>query len=397
MSSFDPAHVRRIGASVTQHVDADDVGGVAWLAACGEDVHVGVAGCLTRGEPAPVERDSLFRIASMTKPIAAVAALILVEEHRLRLDDPIDALLPELADRRVLVDPRGPLDGETVAASRPITLHDVLTFRTGIGMDFTAPFPQALMEAMDELGIATAPPAPQLPPEPDEWIRRLGTLPLLHQPGERWLYHHSADILGVLVARASGQPFEEFLRDRVFAPLGMVDTAFAATDVRRLGSSYQRDAAGAPVVFDPPGGQWSTPPRFPSGGGGLLSTVDDMHTFGRMLLRRGRRPDGSRLISPAAVAAMTTDQLGVLSGAPGPAPDGAQGWGFGVAVQLRRTGLGPTVGTYGWTGGLGSSWANDPNHDVIGVVLTTDAFASAFPLPGVIQDFWSDVYAALDG
>jgi CubicO group peptidase (beta-lactamase class C family) len=176
----------------------------------------------------------------------------------------------------------------------------------------------------------------------------------------------------------------------------MVDTAFAAHDVNRLGSSYERDAQGTPVVFDPPGGQWATPPRFASGGGGLVSSVDDLHAFGRMLLRRGRLPDGTRLISPAAVEAMTTDQLGVAAGAAGTTPDGSQGWGFGVGVQLRRTGLGPTVGTYGWTGGLGSSWANDPNHDVVGVILTTDAFAGASPLPVVIQDFWTDVYAALD-
>jgi CubicO group peptidase (beta-lactamase class C family) len=396
MSAFDRDRVGRIGETVVQHVADDDVGGVAWLASCGDDVHAGVAGRLTRDDPAPIERDSIFRIASITKPIASVAALILVEEHRLRLDDPIDALLPELADRRVLVDPLGPLDGDTVPASRPITVHDVLTFRTGLGMDFGAPFPQPLMDAMADLGISTAPPNPQLPPEPGEWVRRLGTLPLLHQPGTRWLYHSSADILGVLIERASGRPFEELLQERVCEPLGMVDTAFVAADVARLGSSYERDEHGVPVVFDPPAGQWATPPAFPSGGGGLVSTVDDLHAFGRMLLRRGRLPDGTHLISPAAVAAMATDQLGVAEGAAGTTPDGSQGWGFGVGVQLRRTGLGPTVGAYGWTGGLGSAWANDPNHDVVGVILTTDAFAGASPLPVVIQDFWTDVYAALD-
>jgi CubicO group peptidase (beta-lactamase class C family) len=397
MSSFDAARVSRIGESVDRHADADDVGGVAWLAACGDEVHRGVAGRLTRADAVPVEPDSLFRIASITKPIAAVAALVLVEEHLLRLEDPIDALLPELADRRVLVDPLGPIDGKTVAAQRPITVHDVLTFRTGLGMDFHAPFPQPLMEAMDELGIGTAPPAPQVAPEPDEWMRKLGTLPLLHQPGERWTYHHSADILGVLVGRAAEQPFEVVLRERVLEPLGMVDTAFAATDVVRLGSSYERDPiTGAHVVFDPPDGQWSTPPAFPSGGGGLVSTVDDLHAFARMLLARGRLPNGDGLLSRAAVEAMTTDRLDVLGGGVGPAPDGSQGWGFGVGVHVRRTGLGPTVGTYGWTGGLGSSWANDPNHDVVGIILTTDAFSGAFPMPAVIQDFWTDVYAALE-
>ena len=178
----------------------------------------------------------------------------------------------------------------------------------------------------------------------------------------------------------------------------MRDTAFAATDIARMGSSYERDpVTGAPIVFDPPDGQWATLPAFPSGGGGLVSTVDDLHAFGRMLLAGGRLPDGEHLISPATVEAMTTDQLGVAGGAPGLAPDGAQGWGFGVSVQLRRTGLGPTVGAYGWTGGLGSSWANDPRHDVVGVILTTDAFAGASRSPAVIQDFWTDVYASLSG
>ena len=124
---------------------------------------------------------------------------------------------------------------------------------------------------------------------------------------------------------------------------------------------------GAPVVFDPPAGQWAEPPAFPSGGGGLVSTIDDLHAFGRMLLAGGRLPNGEHLISRAAVEAMTTDQLGVLGGAASPAPDGALGWGFGVGVQVRRTGLGPTVGGYGWTGGLGSSWSNDPNRDLVGV------------------------------
>ena len=397
MSSFDRGRVQRIGESVAHHVEQDDVGGVAWLAACGDDVRVGAAGHLTRGEPAPVARDSIFRIASITKPIAAVAALLLVEDHRLRLDDPVDDLLPELADRRVLIDGRGPIDGETVPADRPINLRDVLTFRLGLGMDFDAPFPQPFLQALDDLAIGTAPPAPQLPPAPDEWIRRLGTLPLLHQPGARWLYHYGADVLGVLVARASGEPFDVYLRERVFAPLGMRDTAFAAPDLSRFGSSYERDpATGAPVVSDPPEGQWATAPAFPSGGGGLVSTVDDLHAFGRMLLAHGRLPNGERFLSRAAVEAMTTEQLGVGAGAAGTTPDGSQGWGFGVGVHVRRTGLGPTVGAYGWTGGLGSSWANDPTHDVVGVILTTDAFAGAYSLPTVIQDFWTDVYVSLE-
>jgi CubicO group peptidase (beta-lactamase class C family) len=320
-----------------------------------------------------------------------------VEECRLRLDDAVDDLLPELADRRVLVDPRGPIDGDTVPAQRPITVQDVLTFRLGLGMDFAAPWPQPLLEAMGALALGWGPPEPQVPPEPDEWMRRLSTLPLLHQPGERWLYNTGSDVLGVLMARASGQPLEEFLRQRVFEPLGMVDTGFSTPHVERLGSCYGTDPpTGDRVVFDPPGGQWTTPPAFPSGGAGLVSTLDDYHAFGRMLLAGGRLPDGTKLVSRAAVEAMTIDYLGVDHGAPGPLPDGSQGWGYGVGVQVRRTGLISPVGMYGWAGGLGSSWANDPAERVVGVVLTTDAFTSAFPPPAVIRDFWTGVYAALD-
>jgi CubicO group peptidase (beta-lactamase class C family) len=396
MSGFDHAALHRLNEIMARHVADGTVGGLAWLAACGEEVEVGVAGTLTRGDAAPVGRDSIFRIASMTKPILAVGALTLVEECRLRLDEPVDDLLPEFADRRVLVEPRGPVDGATVPANRPITVRDVLTFQLGLGMDFSAPWPQPLLEAMAALGLGAGPPEPQTPPGPDEWIRRLATLPLAYQPGERWLYHTGSDVLGVLMARAAGQPLDVVLQERVFEPLGMADTGFATSQIDRLGSCYTKDPdTGAPTVYDPPDGQWSKPPAFPSGGGGLVSTLDDMHAFGRLLVNGGRLPDGFRLVSPASVAAMTCDQLGTGPGSPGPSLDGSQGWGFGVGVQVRRTGLGPTVGSYGWAGGLGSSWGNDPNHDLVGVVLTTDAFTSAFPPPRSIQDFWTGVYAAL--
>jgi CubicO group peptidase (beta-lactamase class C family) len=397
MNGFDSARLERLRSVMSRHVDDGRVGGLAWLAARGDRVVVGVDGVLSRGESLPVARDSIFRIASMTKPITAVAALILVEEFRMRLDDPVDELLPELRDRRVLVDGGGPLDGETVPANRPITLHDVLTFRLGLGMDFSAPWPQPLLQEMERLGLGSGPPEPDVPPAPDEWMRRIATLPLLAQPGEKWLYHVGAEVLGVMIARASGQGLEEFLRERVLDPLGMVDTGFVASDIERLGSCYGRDPeTGDPVVYDPPNGQWSRPPAFPSGGGGLVSTVDDLYAFARMLLRGGLRPDGSRLISRAAVEAMTTDQIGAGPGVAGPSPDGAQGWGFGVGVQVRRTGLASPVGSYGWAGGLGSSWANDPAGQIIGIVLTTDMFTGPFPPPQVIQDFWTGVHAAAE-
>jgi CubicO group peptidase (beta-lactamase class C family) len=395
MSGFDRPRIDRLGEVMARHVERDDVGGVAWLAARDDDVEVGTAGVLTRGEPAPIERSSVFRIASMSKPIAAVAALLLIEECRLRLDDPVDDLLPELADRRVLVDPLGPVDGETVPALRPITVHDVLTFRLGYGMGFDWPWPQPFLDATQELRIATAPPQPQLAPAPDPWIATLGDLPLLHQPGERWLYHYGSDVLGVLISRAADQPLDRFLAERVFEPLGMRDTAFFASDPSRLTSCDARNVeTGAIECFDPPTGDWATMPAFPSAGGGLVSTVDDFWSFARMLLAGGRLPDGDRLLSRSSIEAMTTDQIGAAAGVPGPSLDGSLGWGFGVGVQVRRIGLVPAVGGYGWTGGLGSAWGNDPTERVVGIVLTTDAFTGAFPLPATIQDFWTTVYAS---
>jgi len=397
MSGFDTKRIDRLADVMARHAAQDDVGGVAWLAARDDDVEIGTAGVLTRGDAAPIERDTVFRIASMSKPIAAVAALLLIEECRLRLDDPVDDLLPELANRQVLLDPLGPVDGPTEPAHRPITVHDVLTFRLGYGMGFDWPWPQPFLDVTQERGIATAPPQPQLAPDPDTWIRELGALPLLHQPGARWLYHYGSEVLGVLIARASGQPFSEFLAERVFEPLGMHDTAFFASDPTRLTSCYTRNPeTGAIECFDPPAGDWATMPAFPSGGGGLVSTVDDFFAFGRMLLADGQLPDGSRLLSRASVEAMTTDQIGAGPGVPGPSMDGSLGWGFGVGVQVRRVGLVPTVGGYGWTGGLGSAWGNDPTERLVTIVLTTDAFTSAFPLPAVIQDFFTTVYSSFD-
>ncbi|HET6774928.1 MAG TPA: serine hydrolase domain-containing protein [Acidimicrobiales bacterium] len=396
MSGFDGHRLERLRGVVQEHADRDAVGGVAWLVSRDDDVEVGVAGTLTRGEPEPVRRDSLFRISSMTKPIVAVAALVLVEECRLRLDEPVDDLLPELADRRVLVDPYGPVDGETVPAARPITVRDLLTFRFGLGMDFAGPWPQPVLEAMAVLDLGAGPPEPQVPPAPDEWMRRLATLPLVRQPGERWLYNTGSDVLGVLIGRASGEPLDAFLRERVLVPLGMTSTGFATTHIDRLGSCYARNPeTGERSVFDPPDGQWSTPPAFPSGAAGLVSTVDDVHAFARMLLAGGRLPDGPRLLSRASVEAMTTDHLGAGPGVPGPSPDGSQGWGLGVGVTVRRTGPTPNVGSYGWAGGLGSSWANDPRERVAGILLTTDMFTQPFPPPAIVQDFWTCVYASL--
>ena len=393
--AWDLPGLARVDAVVTGYVERGDVPGAAWLVARRGDVHTGTAGCLAVDGGGPIERDAIFRIASMTKPITAVAALTMVEDGRLGLDEPVDELLPELADRRVLVHPEGPLDA-TVPADRPITLRDLLTFRLGLGFDFGNFDGQALVPALAGLDLGVGPPAPATVPAPDEWMRRIGTLPLERQPGERWLYHFGAEVLGVLVARAAGRPLGDVLGDRIFLPLGMVDTGFSVTpeQQRRLTSSYEADAdTGARRLYDGPDGQWSTPPAFPSGGGGLVSTLDDFRAFAAMLLAGGSYP-GGRILSEATVAAMTTNQLTPEQLASGPDPSGAAGWGFGVGVQVRQDGIGPAAGAYGWTGGLGSTWTNDPAEDLVAILLTNQAFTSA-GLPAVCADFETALYTAL--
>jgi CubicO group peptidase (beta-lactamase class C family) len=394
-AGFTEKGLARLEAGVAAHVANDEVPGLTWLVARGDEVHSASTGVVDLEEGPGTGRDTIFRIASMTKPITAVAALMLVDDGTVGLDDDVDRWLPELADRRVLRDPDGPFD-DTVPAARPITVRDVLTFRLGLGMDFTKPWPQPLLTAMGELGLGAGPPAPAEPPDPDEWMRRVGTLPLLYQPGEHWLYNTGSDILGVLVARAAAQPFDDFLRARIFEPLGMADTGFVvpAEALDRLGTHYAADPmSGERNVYDEAKGQWSSRPAFPSGAGGLVSTVDDYLRFGRMLLAGGTH-DGTRLLSAAMVEAMTTDQLtDAQRAASGPDPAGAAGWGFGVSMPKADSPI-RGAGAYGWDGGLGSTWANDPRAGLTGILLTNQAWTSPAP-PAVCDTFWRGAYEAL--
>ncbi len=301
-AGFSKTRLARLRDVMAGYVERGEVPGLVALVSRRGETHVEALGMKTLGGSDPVRRDTIFRIASMTKPITAVAAMILVEECKLRLDDPVDELLPELADRQVLKRLDGPLD-DTEPAKRPITLRDLLTFRMGFGIVMAPPGTYPIQTAVDDLRLGQGMPQPSLPPEPDEWIRRFGTLPLMHQPGEKWMYHTGSDVLGVLIARASGQPFETFLQERLFEPLGMKDTAFSApaSKLDRLATAYLTNfETGALEFYDPAeGGQWSRPPAFPSGGGGLVSTVDDYLAFGRMMLNQGRH--GSRAHPVAAV------------------------------------------------------------------------------------------------
>jgi CubicO group peptidase (beta-lactamase class C family) len=397
-AGFSEARLGRWRAAMAGHVARGAVPGlVAFLSRRGE-THVETVGAQAVGG-APMRRDTIFRITSMTKPVTAAAAMMLVEEGKLRLDEPVERWLPELANRRVLSRLDAPLQ-DTMLAKRVITLRDLLTFRLGFGQIMAPPDQYPIAKAALELQIGMGPPEPGRMPPPDEWLRRLGTLPLMHQPGEAWMYNTGADLLGVLIARATGQRFETVLHERLFDPLGMSDTAFFVPPTKqpRFAAAYWTSFSdGSLALHDDPGtGQWSSPPPLPLGGAGLVSTVDDYAKFAQMLLNHGRLGE-IRLLSRPAVALMTGDQLTPAQKEaahfiPGFFDD--QGWGFGMAVQTRRTGLG-TVGRYGWAGGFGTSWANDPAEGLIGILMTQASFTSPTP-PAVHQDFWTMAYAAID-
>ncbi len=380
------AGTERIHEVAERHVGDSRVPGLVALVARGDDVHVEALGNLTIGGR-PVTRDSIFRIASTTKPITAAATLAVIEEGLIDLDEPVDPLLPELADRQVLRRMDGPLD-ETVPAYRRITTRDLLTFTFGFGMVmemFMSATPWPVVAAAEgELRLSTiGPPDPAVPPDPDTWIANLGTLPLLAQPGERWLYNTGAAVLGVLLARATGQPFAEVLRTRVFEPLGMRDTGFWTEHTDRLATAYQPTSDGL-VVWDEPDGKWSRPPAFGDGGAGLLSTVDDLLAFARML-----RGGGAPVLSHDAVRAMTTDQLTQAQkthGGLGTDFFAHRSWAFCQAVLDR--------GAYGWDGGLGCSWLVDPTHDLTMIVLTQRLFETP-DAPPVHRDIQAAAYAAL--
>jgi CubicO group peptidase (beta-lactamase class C family) len=380
------------------HVERGAVPGLVTLVSRRGEVHVDAIGMKAAGGSDPMRRDTLFRIASLTKPVTAAAAMILVEQCKLRLDEPVDRWLPELADRKVLKRIDSPLD-DTVPANRPITLRDLLTFRLGLGAVMAPPDTYPIQKAMAEAGVA---PGPNLPSHgPDELMKRFGSLPLLHQPGEKWMYHSGSDILGVLIARATGQTLETFFRERIFSPLGMKDTGFSVPEAKldRLATCYQTDpATGGLVVFDEArGGRFARPPVFESGGAGLVSTVDDFLAFGRMMLKKGKH-GRERILSRPSVELMTTDHITPEQKAASnffPGFWDNRGWGFGMSVITRRDDVAAVPGRYGWDGGYGTSWYSDPKEDMVAILMTQRVWDSPVA-PAVFLDFWTSAYQAID-
>jgi CubicO group peptidase (beta-lactamase class C family) len=373
--------------AMAARVERGEIPGLVTLVARGDRVSVDSIGVTAFGGAEPMRRETLFRIASMTKPVMAVATLLLAEDDLLDLEEPVARLLPELAGQRVLARVDGPLD-ETVPLERPVTVEDLLTFRMGFGMitdpSFDPPWP--IVEAWQQRDLVLGPPDPRTPHGPDEWIRLFGELPLMCQPGTRWQYNVGTLVLGVLLARAAGQPLPTLLRERLFEPLGMTDTGFwvPAEKAGDLPACYFQGAeqpGTGPRV-------WITPPEFPSGSGGLVSTVDDFLTFARMLLGGGVH-GGMRLLSEESVDLITRNHLtgeqigsaGFLNGS---------GWGLGLAVTVAADEIfGP--GRYGWSGGYGTSWFNDPAEGLIAIAMTQ---VTDFLWSGALTEFSQLAYKA---
>ena len=384
----------RLRSVMRERVERGDAPGIVTAISRRGETQIDTIGVKTVGTDDVMRRDTLFRIASITKPIMAVATLSLIEETRLRLDDPVDRWLPELADRRVLKHLDGPID-DTVPANRAITVRDLLTMRMGFGFILeSGEFP--IQEAARELGVMPGPPAPQSLPAPDEWIRRFGTLPLMAQPGERWMYDTAFQVLGVLLARAADQPLESVLRERIFEPLGMNDTGFSVpAEARdRLATCYVADPeTGALDLYDDvEDSQWRHPPAFPDASGGLVSTVDDLLVFGQMLLDNGRAGN-TRILSRPSVEAMTTSQITPEQRASaGFFLGDNRSWGFGVSMITRRDDVASVPGRFGWDGGFGTSLYVDPAEALVGVLLSQ----RMPPTADISLDFWTSVYQAID-
>jgi len=347
--------------ALDQAVSSGQIPGLVALIARGADVWTHVAGQRDLESGAPMQRDTLFAVASIGKPLTAVSALMLVQDGVLGLDDPVERWLPELAGPRVLRQPDSALD-DTLPAARAITLRDLLSQRMGLGIVF-ADVP--LAREMQALGVA---PGPRIFGEDaDTYMARLGSLPLAHQPGEAWLYHTGLDVAGVLVARASGMSLADFQRSRLFAPLGMVDTGFSGA-ADRLATQYSPDSeTGAMARWNSaPGESFAERPVFEAGGSGHVSTVDDFLSFGRFLLA-----GNPRLLSDELRAGMLRDQITPAQKAASPwfPPDfwETHGWGLGVALRTAPQGA---RGRFGWWGGFGTAFWCDPATDTVAALFT---------------------------
>ena len=385
--------LRRLGAAVGGHIERGELAGaVALVARRGRVAHLEALGRVDGEAEAavPMRTDSLFGIASMTKPITSVAVMMLYEEDRFQLDDPVSRFIPEFAEMEVLVVEEGHEGPEapytTVPAERQITIRDLLRHTSGLIYDFTDPGPLGKLyrEALQpEEGATLA-----------DFVGQLAELPLARQPGSGFVYGVSTDVLGSVVEVVAGQPFDRFLEERIFKPLGMVDTAFwvPPEKVERMTTLYAlgEDGKVHPGVR-PYFRGYREPPSLPAGGAGLVSTAADYARFLQMLLNGGRL-DGVRLLSRKSIELMTTGHLGEMR-KQGFFPGYDFGLGFAVRVDLGESAKLGSVGEYAWSGIFNTFFFVDPEEEMFAILLTQ---TSPFGHLDLGERFKKLVYQAID-
>jgi len=389
MLGFSRERLARLDAAMQRYVEQKKLAGIITLVARrGQIAHLGKAGAADIAAGRPMADDTIFRIYSMTKPITSVAALMLMEEGRLRLSDPVARYIEAFQNAQVLENPADPASA-CVACTRPPTLKDLFTHTAGLSYGFEATH-------IDELyrqrvwGLMQANPDVTLA----EFVNAIATVPLACQPGTRFIYSMAIDVLGRVVEVAADMPFATFLKERIFQPLGMMDTDFwvPPDKAHRLAALYSRDEAGALVAHNPTPFWYNRPTRNPSGGGGLVSTIGDYFRFAQMLLNRGEL-DGVRLLGRKTVEWMMMNHLpaGVH-----PHGDPAVGFGLGGSVLLdpgRATVMG-SRGNFGWGGAANTNFWVDPQEELVGILMLQFMPSETYP---VVADFRNLVYAALDG
>ncbi|MBW2268666.1 MAG: beta-lactamase family protein [Deltaproteobacteria bacterium] len=374
------------------YVDEEKLAGlVTLIARRGKVAHFEAFGMQDREAARPMQRDTLFRIYSMTKPITSVAVLILFERGHFLLHDPITKYIPELEGLRVIEDPAGPLD-RTRPLERAISIRDLLVHTSGFSYDWILPA-GPLADAYGELTPKRR--AGDL----RSFIRHLAELPLAYPPATRWNYGMSTDVLGHLVAVVSGVPLDVFLREQIFEPLGMLDTDFHVPreKIERFAANYAPGPDGGLRLIDAPAESRfvARPPSFFEGGGGLVSTVSDYARFAQMLLNRGEL-EGRRILGPKTVELMTQNHLSEQELQADFLKTAFSGWGFGLGVSvvtdIARTQLPGSNGEYGWNGAAGTTFWVDPGEELIAIQMTQLMPFARYALPSALRAL---VYPAL--
>jgi CubicO group peptidase (beta-lactamase class C family) len=379
--------LERINHRMQRYVDEGKLAGIlSMVSRHGQIVHMSTCGMMDIEAQKPMQFDTLFRIYSMSKPITSVAVMMLYEEGLFHLDDPVCRFISAFEHSQVYLQTT-PAGVELADAERAITIRDLLTHTAGLSYGFEQGY-------VDELYQKRVRKALEQRPETrlGDMVSAIATIPLVHQPGSAWHYSMATDVLGYLVEVVSGMPFETFLQERVFDPLGMVDTGFdvPASKIGRFAATYgPAEDGGLKLVDAPRTSRFARPTCHPSGGGGLLSTAADYGRFAQMLLNKGEL-EGVRLLGRKTVEWMTMDHLPEgLS-----LEDGARGFGLGVSVlkHTARSQVLGSAGSYGWGGAANTHFRIDPREDLIYLLMLQFMPSGTYP---VVNDFTTAVYQAL--